>query len=291
MPQRFSETTMVYRAEQSGELAGLTRVLSITQDDAHVFCRESQLRDEIEAIWDIVNSFYGAFNFKLRVRLSFHDPEKKDKYLGDPAIWQETEALMATIAKDRGADSFVGLGEASFYAPKLDFMANDSIGRTHQVATIQLDRMLPERFDLTCTNEKGEKERIVMIHAAIAGSLERFLAVLIEHLGGNFPTWLAPTQVAIIPVADAHNEYAVKVYDQLKAVGVRVEFDDSNDSMGKKIRKAKQSKLPYFVVIGDKEVAEKNVTVEARDGSSKQMTVNAFANHLLAEVESRTLNS
>lgn len=291
MPQRFAETTMVYRAEQSGELAGLTRVLSITQDDAHVFCREAQLRDEIEAIWEIVDTFYGAFNFKLRVRLSFHDPAKPEKYLGNPELWRETEALMETIAKERGADYFVGIGEAAFYAPKLDFMAFDSIGRTHQVATIQFDRIMPERFALTCTNEKGEQEPIVMIHAAIAGSLERFLAVLIEHLGGNFPTWLSPTQVAIIPVADAHNEYATKVYEELKAVGLRVEFDDSNDSMGKKIRKAKQQKLPYFVVIGDKEVAEKNVTVEARDGSSKQMTVNAFANHLLAEIENRTLTT
>ncbi|MCA9366619.1 threonine--tRNA ligase, partial [Candidatus Kaiserbacteria bacterium] len=190
MPQRFAETTMVYRAEQSGELAGLTRVLSITQDDAHVFCRESQLRDEIEAIWDIVNNFYGAFNFTLKVRLSFHDPDQKDKYLGDSAIWAETEALMKQIAEERGADYFIGIGEAAFYAPKLDFMASDSIGRTHQVATIQLDRMMPQRFGLTCVNEQGEKEPVVMIHAAIAGSLERFMAVLIEHLGGEFPLWL-----------------------------------------------------------------------------------------------------
>lgn len=290
MPQRFAETTMVYRAEQSGELSGLTRVLSITQDDAHVFCRESQLRDEIEAIWDIVKDFYGAFDFKLKVRLSFHDPEKKEKYLGDSTIWQETEALMETVAKDRGADYFIGIGEAAFYAPKLDFMAYDSIGRTHQVATIQLDRLMPERFGLTYTNEKGEKEGVVMIHAAIAGSLERFLAVLIEHLGGNFPTWLATTQATIIPVAEAHNEYATKIYEELKAVGVRVVLNETTDSMGKKIRQAKQEKLPYFIVIGDKEVAAKNITVETRIGESLQMTVNAFANRILTEVEHRTFN-
>ncbi|MEZ4200365.1 MAG: threonine--tRNA ligase [Candidatus Paceibacterota bacterium] len=289
MPQRFAETTMVYRAEQSGELAGLTRVLSITQDDAHVFCRESQLRDEIEAIWDIVNDFYGAFDFKLRVRLSFHDPEQKDKYLGESATWEETEALMKQIAEDRQADYFIGIGEAAFYAPKLDFMAHDSIGRTHQVATIQLDRLMPERFNLTCTNEHGEKEPVIMIHAAIAGSLERFMAVLIEHLGGNFPLWLAPVQAAIIPVSDAHMEYATKVRDALTEAGVRVELDDSDDSMGKKIRNAKQGKLPYFIVIGDKEVEAENLTVESRTGDSTQMSVNEFANHVLEAVENRTL--
>lgn len=290
LPQRYAETTMVYRAEQSGELAGLTRVLSITQDDAHVFCRESQLRDEIEAIWDIVNSFYSAFGFKLKVRLSFRDPEKQEKYLGEPSVWAETEALMQQIAEDREAEYFVGVGEAAFYAPKLDFMANDSIGRTHQVATIQLDRMLPERFDLTCVNEQGEKERIVMIHAAIAGSLERFLAVLIEHLGGNFPTWLSPTQVAVIPVSDAHEAYAAQVHEQLTAVGIRAELSLGKDSMGKKIRHAKQEKLPYFIVIGDKEVAEKTITVEKRSGDSEVMTVNAFANHILTEVDNKDLN-
>lgn len=290
MPQRFAETTMVYRAEQSGELSGLTRVLSITQDDAHVFCRESQLRDELEAIWDIVRDFYQAFDFTLKVRLSFHDPEDKDKYLGDETVWQATEAMMQQIAKERGAEYFVGIGEAAFYAPKLDFMASDSIGRTHQVATIQLDRLMPERFDLACINEQGERERVVMIHAAIAGSLERFLAVLIEHLNGQFPTWLAPVQVAVIPVAEAHNEYATQVYEELQAVGVRAEFDGSSDSMGKKIRHAKQQKLPYFLVIGDKEVENKNITVEARNGDSEQMTVNAFANRILTETENRTLN-
>ncbi|HMA78291.1 MAG TPA: threonine--tRNA ligase, partial [Candidatus Paceibacterota bacterium] len=175
LPQRYAETTMVYRAEQSGELSGLTRVLSITQDDAHVFCRENQLREEIEAIWDIVDTFYGAFGFDLKVRLSFHDPEKPEKYLGDKALWAETESLMRAIAESRKAEYFIGIGEAAFYAPKLDFMASDSIGRTHQVATIQFDRIMPERFNLSCVNEAGEHERIVMIHAAIAGSLERFI--------------------------------------------------------------------------------------------------------------------
>jgi len=289
LPQRYAETTMVYRAEQSGELTGLTRVLSITQDDAHVFCRESQLRDEIEAIWDIVNEFYGAFNFKLRVRLSFHDPANKEKYLGDESIWEKTETLMKQIAVDRQADYFEGIGEAAFYAPKLDFMAKDSIGRTHQVATIQLDRLMPGRFDLTCTNEKGEKEPVVMIHAAIAGSLERFLAVLIEHLGGNFPLWLAPEQVRIVPVNDAHNEYAQSVYTALKTAGIRATLDADNESMGKKIRGAKTDRLPYFIVIGDKEVADGTVTLEKRDGSKEVLALAALTEKLTKEITQKAL--
>ena len=265
LPQRYSETTMVYRAEQSGELAGLTRVLSITQDDAHVFCRESQLRDEIESIWDIVNAFYGAFNFTLKVRLSFHDPKNKEKYLGDEAVWNNTESMMEEIAKARGVEYFIGIGEAAFYAPKIDFMALDSIGRTHQVATIQLDRLQPERFKLFCTNEHGEKEQVVMIHAAIAGSLERFSAVLIEHTAGNFPLRFAPVQLAIVPVADAHAAFAHDVASTLRAHDFRIELDDSNESMGKKIRNAKKDKIPYFIVIGDKEVETKTVTLESRD--------------------------
>jgi threonyl-tRNA synthetase len=265
MPQRFAETTMVYRAEQSGELAGLTRVLSITQDDAHVFCRESQLKEEIEAIWDIVDTFYGQFGFDLKVRLSFRDETIKDKYIGEDSVWESSESIIKEIAESRDANYFVGIGEAAFYGPKLDFIAYDSIGRKHQVATIQLDRNLPERFDLSFTNEEGEKERVVMIHAAIAGSLERFSAVLIEHLAGNFPLRFAPVQLAVIPVAEVHNEYASQVYKKLKEAGYRVEFDDENESMGKKIRSAKKNKLPYFIVIGDKDIEANSVTLESRD--------------------------
>ena len=265
MPQRFAETTMVYRAEQSGELAGLTRVLSITQDDAHVFCREAQLREEIESIWDIVDTFYGKFGFDLKVRLSFRDSENTEGYIGDDSEWEESQSLLKEIAESRNCDYYIEEGEAAFYAPKLDFIALDSIGRKHQVATIQADRNLPERFDLSCTNEAGGKERIVMIHAAIAGSLERFSAVLIEHLAGNFPLRFSPVQLAVIPVAEVHNEYANNIYSKLKEAGYRVEFDDTNESMGKKIRSAKKMKLPYFIVIGDKDIEANSVTLESRD--------------------------
>lgn len=290
MPQRYAETTMVYRDEQSGELGGLTRVLSITQDDSHVFCRQNQVKEEFFRVWDIIDTFYGAFGFKLRVRLSFHDPAKMDDYLGTKEIWDNAENALRDIAKERNADYFEAEGEAAMYGPKLDFMAKDSIGREHQVATIQLDMNLPERFDLNCINEKGEKERIVMMHCAIMGSIERFSAVLIEHLGGNFPLWLAPVQLAVIPVSEAHSEYATMVYKELKSIGIRVSFDSSNESMGKKIRNAKKDKLPYFVVIGDKEVANKTVTLEARDGTSKEVSRNELGNSLLAEIDTKVMN-
>lgn len=290
MPQRYAETTMVYRDEQSGELGGLTRVLSITQDDAHVFCRHSQIKEEFDRVWDIITTFYGTFGFNdMRVRLSLHDPKEFEKYLGTKETWQKAEDALREIAKAHNANYFEAEGEAAMYGPKLDFMAKDSLGREHQVATIQLDMNLPERFDLTCINEKGEKERVVMIHCAIMGSIERFAAVLIEHVGGNFPLWLAPEQVHIIPVADEHHAYADQVYHALKSVGMRVVLDDSKDSMGKKIRAAKQGKIPYFIVIGDKEVAAKNVTIEDRSGNSQQIDLHVLGNHLLTEIETKQL--
>jgi len=289
MPQRYAETTMVYRDEQSGELGGLTRVLSITQDDAHVFCRHSQVREEFLKIWDIIDSFYKVFGFKLRVRLSFRDPAAPEKYLGTPEIWDQAESELRTIAEERGADFFEGPGEAALYGPKLDFMGSNAAGREWQVATIQLDMNIPERFDLTCINEKGEKERIVMIHAAIAGSLERCAAVLIEHYAGAFPLWLAPEQIAVLPVGEAHHDRAREIANELKAAGIRVVLDDANESLGKKIRNAKQNKLPYFAVIGDKEVEAGNVTLESRAGGSEQLDLQSLVTKLKKEIEEKTI--
>lgn len=287
MPQRYAETTMVYRDEQSGELGGLTRVLSITQDDAHVFCRTDQVREEFLKIWDIVDTFYKTFGFSLRVRLSFRDPETPEKYLGTPEIWDKAESELRSMATDRGADFFDGPGEAALYGPKLDFMASNAAGREWQVATIQLDMNIPERFDLTCINEKGEKERVVMIHAAIAGSLERCAAILIEHYAGAFPLWLSPDQIRVIPVAETHKGYANEVYESLKAAGIRVSIDESNESLGKKIRSAKKEKLPYFAVIGDKEVEASNVTVESREGVSKSSTLDELLEDLKEKISKR----
>jgi threonyl-tRNA synthetase len=267
MPQRFCETTMVYRDEQSGELSGLARVLSITQDDAHVFCRENQIEQEFFAIWDIIDTFYGRFGFKnLKVRFSRHDPEAFDKYLGTKETWEKAENALLAIIKKRGIEDYVdGKGEAAMYGPKIDFIASDSLGRTLQVATIQLDFLQPERFDLVCTNEKSEKERIVMIHCAIMGSLERFISTLLEHTAGNLPFWLSPTQVWVLPITDAHKDYAEGVFKILRSFGVRAELHDESETLGKKIRNGKIQKIPYLLVVGDKEMETKTVTLESRD--------------------------
>ena len=287
MPQRYAETTMVYRDEQSGELGGLTRVLSITQDDSHVFCRHSQVKEEFFRIWDIVDTFYGTFGFKLRVRLSFHDPKTQEKYLGTPEIWKDAEDALRDIAKERGADSFEAPGEAAIYGPKLDFMAKDSIGREHQVATIQLDMLQPERFDLTCVNEKGEKERIVMIHCAVMGSIERFCAVLLEHTGGSLPLFLSPVQVSVLPVKDTHETYAASVVSALKEKGVRAELSAA-DNLGKRIRAAKIMKVPFVIVIGDKEVEANTLTLEHRDeGKTEGMTLEDLLQKVTSTISSR----
>ena len=284
LPQRYANSTMCYRDEQSGELSGLSRVRAFTQDDAHVFCRQSQVKEEFLKIWDIVHEFYGAFGFTLKVRLSTNDPAHPEKYLGSPETWEKTVGMLKEIIVEKGVDAEDGLGEAAFYGPKLDFMAHDSLGRRWQVATIQLDMNQPERFDLFCINEKGEKERIVMIHAAIMGSIERFLSILIEHLGGAFPFWLSPVQVKVLPVSEAHHDYAQNVFEKLKESGIRAEFDDSNESLGKKVRQAKLEKVPYWLVIGDKDIAANVVTLESRDsGNQGQISSDELIARFVAE--------
>lgn len=285
LPQRYANSTMCYRDEQSGELSGLSRVRAFTQDDAHVFCRMSDAKEEFIKVWDIVHEFYGAFGFSLRVRISKHDPEQPDKYLGDKDRWAFAEGMLTEIAQEKNADAFDGVGEAAFYGPKLDFMAKDAIGREWQVATIQLDMNMPERFDLTCINEKGEKERIVMIHAAIMGSIERFMSILIEHTAGALPLWLSPIQVKIIPIGENQHEYAKNVYETLMAHGIRAELSAENESLGKRIRGAKLEKIPYSLVIGDKEIEAKSVGVESRDaGQLGPMKLDDFTNILKAEI-------
>ncbi|MDP2630331.1 MAG: threonine--tRNA ligase [Candidatus Uhrbacteria bacterium] len=292
MPQRYAETTMVYRDEQTGELHGLSRVLCITQDDAHVFCRISQMKDEILTIWNIVNSFYATVGFEqLKVRLSFHDAAKMENYLGTEDIWQRTEDSLRDIAKERGVHADEAIGEAAFYGPKLDFVATDSIGRSWQVATIQVDFNLPERFDLSCTNEEGSQERIVMIHAAIMGSLERFLSVYIEHCAGAFPVWLSPVQVQIIPVGLAHGDACRELAEQLSLQSIRTFVDESNESVGKKIRNAEKQKVPYMIVIGDKEKDLVTVSVRKRgEKDTQEYALNDFITHAMDKIEHKSLD-
>lgn len=293
LPQRYANTTACYRDEQSGELSGLQRVRGFCQDDAHVFCRLSDFQQEAENIWDIVKEFYGTFGMNVRVRLSKQDPQKSENYLGNPESWKFAEEVLSKIAdkKGTGMEIFEGIGEAAFYGPKIDFMAKDSIGRETQVATIQLDMVMPERFELYCINETGEKERIVMIHAAIMGSIERFTSVLIEHLAGNFPLWLSPTQIAVLPVStDKHGDYARTIIDKLKQAGIRTVFM-TDDTLGKRIRSAKTSKIPYQIIIGDKEVEAQTLTVEGRnDMKLENISIDELIVKLQIQIDERKLD-
>ncbi|HEU5114789.1 MAG TPA: threonine--tRNA ligase [Candidatus Paceibacterota bacterium] len=289
LPQRYCETTMVYRDEQSGELSGLSRVLSITQDDAHVFCRENQIQDEIFVIWDIIDRFYNTFGFKdLKVRFSRHDPAQFEKYLGTKEVWEKAEGAIRDLLKKRGVDAIDGVGESAFYGPKLDFIAKDSLGRTLQVATIQLDFNMPERFGLVCTSEKGTKEQIVMIHCAIMGSIERFMATLLEHTAGNLPLWLSPIQVKVAPVRDSNYEKAKEIGKVLAEAGFRVDVDTSDTGFGKKVREAKDQKIPYTIVIGDKDMEKGVVTLESRDkGKVGELAPEAVLALLVDEVSAK----
>ncbi len=291
MPERYAETTMVYRDEQSGELSGLQRVLSITQDDAHVFCREDQIAEEAGKVWDIISAFYGVFGFTLTPRFSRRDPKTPEKYLGTDEGWEKAEGALKKLMEERKAEWIDGPGEAAFYGPKIDFMAKDSIGRVWQVATIQIDYNQPKNFGLVFTNNKGEKEQVVMIHAAIMGSIERFMSIIIEHTAANFPVWLSPTQVAIVPVSEKHEDAARELCEKLKASDIRTTLDASDNSLGKRIRAAKEMKVPYVIVLGDKEVESKTLTIEKRDGSKLEgLSVDTFLKQLESEVRGRILN-
>lgn len=277
MPVRYMEATTDYRDEKTGELGGLSRVRSLTQDDSHVFCRRDQIKEEVARLVNIVKELYATVGMqKLRARLSYRSDE--DKYLGDKKLWEMAQKQIKQAAIDNGLDYFEQEGEAAFYGPKIDFMAEDAIGREHQLATIQLDFVMPERFGLEFTNEKGEKERPVMIHHATLGSIERFLSVFIEHTGGWFPFWCAPEQVRILTVNDKVSDYVAKitailddvVLDKpLKYNELRYAIDESSDSLGKKIKRATDMKIPAVLIVGPKDAEEGIVSVRLRDREEK----------------------
>src|SRR3990172_5418150 len=292
MPIRYFEPATVYRDEKSGQLGGLTRVRSITQDDGHLFCRTSQMGEEFKTIISIIKEFYTTMGMmdQYWVRLSLRDPEHKEKYLGTDEVWNTAEGSLKDLCDAEKLPYKSVEGEAAFYGPKLDFMFKDAIGREWQLATIQCDFNLPIRFDLSFTNEAGEKERPVVIHRAISGALERFMGVMIEHFAGAFPTWLAPLQVQIIPIAETHHDFAKKITEDLRKAGIRVHIDDRNESLGKRIREAEVQKIPYMLVIGDKEVEKDSVA--ARNLHTKKqevMTVTEFQKMIVEEVKDRAL--
>jgi len=280
LPLRYTATTTVYRHEKSGELSGLVRVRALTQDDCHVFCSPEQIETEVNLMLDIIKQAYRDFGFKnFRVRLSIHNPKNKEKYIGDKKVWQESEKTLEKLIKKRGWQYEVGVGEAAFYGPKLDFILKDVLGREWQLSTIQLDLNLPKRFSLEYTDAGGKKQQPVVIHRAILGSTERFLAILIEHYGGAFPAWLAPVQIAVIPVSEKHLEYAKKIVSELKYY--RVELSKENETLGKKIRNAELQKIPFILVVGDKEKQNQSVNVRQREkGNLGEMTLEKFTSIL-----------
>ena len=277
MPVRYFEPATVYRDEKTGQLSGLTRVRSITQDDGHLFCRVTQIKDEVSTIVEIIKEFYKTFGLLdgYWVSLSVRDPENLEKYLGDESVWQTAEKALEDAAKANDLNYKRMEGEAAFYGPKLDFMFKDAIGREWQLATIQCDFNLPNRFELSFKNEEGQEERPVVIHRAISGSLERFMGIMIEHFAGVCPLWIAPEQVRIVPVGEAFVEYAEDVFVEMKKHGIRVKLDDSGDSLSKKIRNAETAHVNYILVVGEQE--KNSGTLAVRNYKTKEQTNESIA--------------
>ena len=290
LPLRIAEFGTVYRYEMSGELHGLTRVRSFTQDDAHIFCRPDQVKSESEflRVIDIIQTVFSTFNFteeNVEAQISLRDPNDHEKYIGSDEVWATAEQAIIEACKERGLKAKVEYGEAAFYGPKLDFMVKDAIGRRWQLGTIQVDYNLPERFKLEYTDEDNTKKTPVMIHRAPFGSLERFCAVLIEHTAGHFPLWLTPDQVAILPISEKYNDYAKKVYRYLDNNGVRATVDSRNEKIGRKIRDNEMKRIPYMLVVGEKEQADGTVAVRKQGGGEQSvMSMEDFAAKINAEV-------
>ncbi len=279
LPARFAEFGTVYRYEQSGELHGLTRVRGFTQDDAHIFCMQEQVKDEFKKVIDLVLYIFKTLDFKnFKAQISLRDPENLTKYIGTDENWAKAEQAIIEAAAEKNLPTVVELGEAAFYGPKLDFMVQDALGREWQLGTIQVDYNLPERFELEYTGADNQKHRPVMIHRAPFGSMERFVAVLLEHCAGEFPLWLTTEQVAILPISEKYNDYAKEVLDLLNNSDIRGFVDERNEKIGKKIREAELKKVPYMLIVGEKEAEENKVSVRQRsEGDKGALTINDFA--------------
>ncbi|MGJ8684088.1 MAG: threonine--tRNA ligase [Nonlabens sp.] len=288
LPKRFAEFGTVYRYEQSGELHGLTRVRGFTQDDAHIFCMPEQLDKEFKAVIDLVLYVFGSLGFEnFTAQVSIRDPKKPEKYIGDTKNWEIAENAIISAAKDKGLDYVIEEGEAAFYGPKLDFMVKDALGRSWQLGTIQVDYNLPERFDLWYKGADNESHRPVMIHRAPFGSMERFIAILIEHTGGNFPLWLMPEQCTILSLSEKYENYAKQVANSLEINEIRTAVDHRAETMGKKIREAEMNKLPYMLIVGEQEEKDGTISVRKHGGEDLgSMTVETFSQLIKDEVAS-----
>lgn len=282
----------VYRYEQSGELHGLTRVRGFTQDDAHIFCRPDQVKDEFLRVMDIIMIIFNALKFdKFEAQISLRDKVNREKYIGSEENWERAEQAIIEACEEKGLPAHIEYGEAAFYGPKLDFMVKDALGRRWQLGTIQVDYNLPERFQLEYTGSDNQKHRPVMIHRAPFGSMERFVAVLIEHTAGHFPLWLMPDQVAILPISDKFNDYAQQVCKQLDMQDVRAYVDDRSEKIGRKIRDNEMKHIPYLLVVGEKEAAEGTVSVRKQgEGDQGSMSIADFAKKICEEVAEMTKN-
>ncbi len=292
LPLRLAEFGTVYRYEQSGELHGLTRVRGFTQDDAHIFCAPDQIKDEFLKVMDIIFYIFKALKFEnFEAQISLRDPKNKEKYIGSDENWHLAEQAMIEACEEKGLNARKELGEAAFYGPKLDFMVKDAIGRRWQLGTIQVDYNLPERFQLEYTGADNQKHRPVMIHRAPFGSMERFVAVLLEHTAGRFPLWLAPEQAVILPISEKFNDYAYKVKQMLEEQDIRVEVDDRNEKIGKKIRDNELKRIPYMLIVGEKEAQNDEISVRKQgEGDKGSMKITTFAQKLDEEVRQMTNN-
>ena len=292
LPLRIAEFGTVYRYEQSGELHGLTRVRSFTQDDAHIFCRPDQVKDEFIRVMEIIQIIFKALDFEnFEAQISLRDPNNTEKYIGSEEVWNAAESAIIEACKEKGLPARVEYGEAAFYGPKLDFMVKDALGRRWQLGTIQVDYNLPERFQLEYTGEDNQKHRPVMVHRAPFGSMERFCAVLIEHTAGQFPLWLTPDQVAILPISEKFNDYAKQLQAYFDEQDVRAIVDDRNEKIGRKIRDNEMKRIPYMLIVGEKEAAEGTVSVRKRgEGDQGSMKFEDFAKKINEEVRNMLNN-
>jgi threonyl-tRNA synthetase len=290
LPVRLAEYGWCHRYEDSGSLFGLMRVRGMQMNDAHIYVQKESAVEEFVNVIKLHEYYYKVLGIeKYEMELALRDPNKMDKYHGDEQDWIDAERMTIEAMERSGVPFKVVHEGAAFYGPKMDFQIYSSIGRSFTASTNQLDLFMGKRFGLEYTDKDGQKKTPAIIHRAPLGTHERFIGFLIEHFGGNFPLWLSPEQIRIIPVSDTHAPYASQVCTELKAIGIRAHLDDSNESLGKRIRGAKTSRLPYFVVVGDKEVEAKNVTLEARDGTSSVMSLAALGNHLLTEIDTKKL--
>ncbi|MCX6144945.1 MAG: threonine--tRNA ligase [Ignavibacteriales bacterium] len=290
LPVRLAEFGTVYRYEQSGEMNGLIRVRGFTQDDAHIYCAHDQLKHEIMSTVELTQLVFKTFGMEVKIRLSYRDDKNVEKYGGDAAFWEQAQREIKEVADEMKLDYFIGVGEASFYGPKIDFMVKDALGRTWQLGTVQVDYVMPERFQLEYTASDGKKHRPVIIHRAPFGSLERFIGILIEHFAGEFPLWLAPVQAAVLPITDQYAEYAKQVLEQLKEGGIRAEFDDRNEKIGYKIRDWELKKVPYMLVVGEKEKSGNTVSVrQHKKGDLGAMSREAFIANITDLVQRKSL--